>query len=156
MRRSILGKTDKQVSILGCGTMWFKDLSQTQTTKTLNYALDRGVTYFDCARGYGDAEIKVGKAISTRHDEFFIATKTVKRDYKSACQEIDESLERLGTDYLDLIQLHYVNEEHEFQEIMSHMQTATCHINFFGSDKSCLLTPPGSNSPKYVVMPLLI
>ena len=120
MRQSILGKTGKQVSILGCGTMWFKDLSQTQTTKTLNYALDRGVTYFDCARGYGDAEIKVGKAISTRHDEFFIATKTVKRDYKSACQEIDESLERLGTDYLDLIQLHYVNEEHEFQEIMSH------------------------------------
>ena len=42
------------------------------------------------------------------------------------------------------------------QEIMSHMQSETCHINFFGSDKSCLLTPPGSDSPKYVVMPLLI
>ena len=42
------------------------------------------------------------------------------------------------------------------QEIMSHMQTDTCHINFFGSDKSCLLTPPGSDTPKYVVMPLLI
>ena len=42
------------------------------------------------------------------------------------------------------------------QEIMSHMQTDICHINFFGSDKSCLLTPPGSDSPKYVVMPLLI
>ena len=42
------------------------------------------------------------------------------------------------------------------QEIMSHIQTETCHINFFGSDKSCLLTPPGSDSPKYVVMPLLV
>ena len=42
------------------------------------------------------------------------------------------------------------------QEIMSHMQTDTCHINFFGSDKSCLLTPPDGDSPKYVVMPLLI
>ena len=42
------------------------------------------------------------------------------------------------------------------QEIMSHMQTDTCHINFFGSDKSCLLTPPDCDSPKYVVMPLLI
>jgi DNA polymerase-3 subunit beta len=42
------------------------------------------------------------------------------------------------------------------QEIMSHMQTDTCNINFFGSDKSCLLTPPSSDSPKYVVMPLLI
>ena len=36
---------------------------------------------------------------------------------------------------------------------MSHMQTDTCHINFFGSDKSCLLTPPDGDSPKYVVMP---
>ena len=42
------------------------------------------------------------------------------------------------------------------QEIMSHMKTDTCHINFFGSDKSCLLTPPDTDSPKYVVMPLLI
>ena len=42
------------------------------------------------------------------------------------------------------------------QEIMSHMQTDTCNINFFGSDKSCLLTPPSNDSPKYVVMPLLI
>ena len=42
------------------------------------------------------------------------------------------------------------------QEIMSHMKTQTCHINFFGSDKSCLLTPPDTDSPKYVVMPLLI
>ena len=42
------------------------------------------------------------------------------------------------------------------QEIMSHMQTDTCHINFFGSDKSCLVTPPSGDSPKYVVMPLLI
>jgi DNA polymerase-3 subunit beta len=42
------------------------------------------------------------------------------------------------------------------QEIMSHMKTDTCHINFFGSDKSCLLTPPETDSPKYVVMPLLI
>ena len=42
------------------------------------------------------------------------------------------------------------------QEIMSHMQTDICNINFFGSDKSCLLTSPGSDSPKYVVMPLLI
>ena len=42
------------------------------------------------------------------------------------------------------------------QEIMSHIDTAECHINFFGSDKSCLITQPSSDSPKYVVMPLLV
>ena len=119
MRQSTLGKTGEQVSVLGCGTMWFGDLSQAETTRTLNHALDRGVTYFDCARGYGDAEIKVGKAISKRRDEFFMATKTAKRDRKSAAREMDESLERLGMDHLDLLQLHYVNFEHEFEEIMA-------------------------------------
>ena len=42
------------------------------------------------------------------------------------------------------------------QEIMSHLKTDLCHINFFGPDKSCLLTPPDCDSPRYVVMPLLI
>ena len=119
MRQSTLGSTGEQVSVLGCGTMWFADLSQAETTRTLNHALDRGVTYFDCARGYGDAEIKVGKAIGHRHDEFFIATKTVRRDRTSAAREIDESLSRLGMDHLDLIQLHYVNSQPEFDQIMA-------------------------------------
>jgi predicted aldo/keto reductase-like oxidoreductase len=119
MRQSTLGSTGEQVSVLGCGTMWFADLSQAETTRTLNHALDRGVTYFDCARGYGDAEIKVGKAIGHRHDEFLIATKTAKRDRASAAREIDESLSRLGMDHLDLIQLHYVNSQPEFDQIMA-------------------------------------
>ena len=42
------------------------------------------------------------------------------------------------------------------QEIMSHIKTDLCHIHFFGPDKSCMLTPPKSDSPKYIVMPLLI
>jgi len=42
------------------------------------------------------------------------------------------------------------------QEIMSHLTTSTCHINFFGADKSCLITAPNDETPKYVVMPLLI
>lgn len=119
MRQSTLGRTGERVSVLGCGTMWFADFSQTEATVTLNHALDRGVTYFDCARGYGDAEIKVGRAIGHRHDEFFIATKTARRDRESAAREIDESLERLAVKHLDLIQLHYVNHQHEFQQIVS-------------------------------------
>ena len=104
--------------MLGCGTMWFADLSQAETTATLNHALDRGVNYIDCARGYGDAEIKVGEAIGHRNDEFFLATKTDKRNRDAAAAEIDESLDRLQVHYLDLIQLHYVNYEHEFEQLM--------------------------------------
>jgi DNA polymerase III subunit beta len=41
------------------------------------------------------------------------------------------------------------------QEIMSHLKTDLCHINFFGPDKSCIITPPDSDSPTYLINPLL-
>jgi hypothetical protein len=119
MRYTTLGNTADTVSILGCGTMWFTEMTQTETDRALNYALDSGVTYFDCARGYGDAEIKVGKAIGHRRDEIFMATKAAGRDAATAGCQIDESLERLGMDHIDLIQLHYVNYQHEFDQIMA-------------------------------------
>ena len=99
--------------------MWFAEMSQQQTNQALNYALDAGVTYIDCARSYGDAEIKVGKAIGNRRSEFFMATKAVARDGPTAGRQIDESLKRLDMDHIDLIQLHYVNYEHEFDQIMA-------------------------------------
>ncbi len=98
--------------------MWFADLSQSETNAALNHALDRGVAYIDSARSYGDAEVKVGEAIGHRHDEFFLATKTDERGRDAAAAQIDESLARLQVDYLDLIQLHYVNYQHEIEQLM--------------------------------------
>jgi len=119
LQQTPLGATGDQVSILGCGTMWFSDMSQDDTDEALNYCLDRGVTYFDCARGYGDAEIKIGRAIGHRRDEFFMATKAIGRDASTAYQQINESCERLATDHLDLLQLHYVNYQEEFDQVMA-------------------------------------
>jgi uncharacterized protein len=118
VRQTTLGTTGRQVSMLGCGTMWFADMSQAETNAALNHALDRGVDYIDSARSYGDAEIKVGEAIGHRHDEFFLATKTDERSREAAAAQIDESLARLQVDYLDLIQLHYVNYQYEFEQLM--------------------------------------
>lgn len=118
VRRTELGNTGHQTSILGCGTMWFASMSQTETNTALNYCLDRGITYFDCARSYGDAEIKVGRAIKHRRDEFFIATKAQGRDAETAYRQITESRQRLDMDVIDLIQLHYVNRQDEFDRIV--------------------------------------
>ncbi len=118
MRYTTLGNTGRNVSVLGCGTMWFSKMTQDATDLALNHALDRGVTYFDCARGYGDAEIKVGRAIGARRDEFFMATKTAARDAQAAAREIDESLQRLGMDHIDLIQIHYVNYQAEIDQVL--------------------------------------
>ena len=119
VRRTELGNTGQQTSILGCGTMWFANMSQAETDTALNYCLDRGITYFDCARSYGDAEIKVGRAIKHRRDEFVIATKAAGRDGKTAYQQITESQQRLDMDVIDLIQLHYVNHQDDFDRIVA-------------------------------------
>ena len=116
--RTPLGSTGEQVSVLGCGTFPFRDMSQDATDEALNHCLDRGVTYFDCARNYGDAEIKLGRAIGHRRSEYFMATKALGRDAGSAYQQISESCDRLRTDYLDLLQFHYVNRQEEFDQIM--------------------------------------
>ena len=117
MRKIRLGRTEELVSRLGSGTMWFRTMSQPESDAAVNHALDRGVTYFDCARMYGDAEIKLGRALGNRREEAFIATKTLARDADGARSGIDESRTRLGVDRIDLLQLHYVNRQREFDQV---------------------------------------
>jgi len=75
-----------------------------------------GVNHIDTAASYGDAELRVAPWIAgAGRDRFFVATKTGKRTYAEARDEIRLSLRRLGTDYVDLIQLHNLVDETEWQ-----------------------------------------
>ncbi len=112
-----LGRTEALVSKLGSGTMWFRRMRQSECDAAVSHALDRGVNYFDCARAYGDAEIKLGRALGNRRDEAFIATKSRALDATGASAGIDESRSRLGVDRIDLLQFHYVNRQREFEQI---------------------------------------
>ena len=99
--------------------MWFRAMSQSATDAAINHALDRGISYFDCARSYGDAEIKLGRAIGNRRESAFIATKSTAREGAALTASIDESRQRLGVDRLDLLQLHYVNFQGDFDKIVA-------------------------------------
>ena len=70
--------------------------------------LDRhGVNHIDTAASYGDAELRIAPWLhGAGRERFFVATKTGRRTYREARDEIRLSLERLGTDHIDLIQLH--------------------------------------------------
>jgi predicted aldo/keto reductase-like oxidoreductase len=112
------GRSEFQVSALGFGAMNLPGVPLDQARETLNYALDHGINYIDTAAAYRNSEEIIGECISHRRSEFFLATKTAKRDYTSAKEEIDRSLMRMKTDYVDLLQIHYVNYVQEFKTIM--------------------------------------
>lgn len=117
MKYSVLGRTGQKVSSLGFGTMNLPGQSLETSRRALHYALDQGINYIDTAANYRNSEEIIGETISNRRSEFFLATKTAKRDFQSAKEEIEQSLKRLKTDYVDLLQIHYVNYPKEFRDL---------------------------------------
>lgn len=114
-----LGRTGMQVSRLGFGAIKLPEVDQKTATAALNYALDLGVNFVDTARGYGDSEVKIGRALQHRRDDFFVATKTPKRDMAGAMEDVETSLKNLQVDYIDLYQLHDVSTPDEFRAVMA-------------------------------------
>ena len=78
--------------------------------------LDRfGVNHIDTAAGYGDSELRIAPWLRSRRDDFFLATKTGDRTGDAARASLERSLERLGTDHVDLIQLHDLVEPEDWE-----------------------------------------
>src|SRR2546423_1042788 len=78
------------------------------------------IDHIDTAASYGDSELRVAPWLARRgRDHFFVATKTGKRTYPEARDEIRRSLERLGTDHVDLLQLHNLVAEEEWEMAFS-------------------------------------
>ena len=99
------------VSALGLGG-FHVGLARTEAdaTKLIHEAIDAGVTFLDNAWEYhdGKSETRMGKAITDRRQKIFLMTKvcTHGRDAKTAMRQLEQSLKRLKTDYLDLWQIH--------------------------------------------------
>jgi aryl-alcohol dehydrogenase-like predicted oxidoreductase len=82
--------------------------------RALEVLLEHGVNHIDTAPRYGDSEILIGPWMARHRKDFFLATKTGKRTYPEAREEIHRSLDRLKTDRLDLIQLHGLQHPDEW------------------------------------------
>jgi len=81
-------------------------VSQADADHALELLLEHGVNHIDTAASYGDSELRIAPWLRRHRDHFFLATKTGKRDYAGAREEIRRSLDRLGIDRVDLLQLH--------------------------------------------------
>ena len=111
MQKRRLGRTGLQVPIVGFGGTWIAQLSHLEASKVVRTAFDLGVRYFDTAKLDGDSEEKLGAARKGCRDECIIATKTGSRTRRESLQDVKESLKRLQTDHLDIIQLHGIDDE---------------------------------------------
>jgi aryl-alcohol dehydrogenase-like predicted oxidoreductase len=81
-------------------------LTQAEADPALERLLEHGVNHIDTAASYGDAELRLAPWLAQHRDHFFVATKTGQRDRAGAHEEIRRSLDRLGVDRVDLLQLH--------------------------------------------------
>ena len=81
-------------------------LTRAASDPTLEVLLEHGVNHIDVAASYGDAELRLAPWLAQHRDRFFLATKTGERSYAGAREEIRRSLDRLGVDQIDLLQLH--------------------------------------------------
>jgi aryl-alcohol dehydrogenase-like predicted oxidoreductase len=95
---------DSTRTIFGAASLG--DLTQAEADRTLDLLLEHGVNHIDTAASYGDSELRIAPWLRREPDRFFLATKTGDRDYAGARDSIRRSLERLGVDHVDLIQLH--------------------------------------------------
>lgn len=103
------GRTGREVCMLahGTGEIAHRKVPFDEVVDVIAHGIDSGITYIDTAVTY-DAEEHVGKAIAGRRKGLFIATKTVERTYDGAMKQLEQSLKRLGTDHLNLWQVHSI------------------------------------------------
>ena len=114
-----LGRTDIEVSVvaMGCwaivGDWVWGEQDESEALRAIDAALEAGINFFDTAEAYGDgySEQLLGRALKQRRQQVVIATKVSAKnlqraDVVAAC---DASLQRLGTDYIDLYQIHWPN-----------------------------------------------
>jgi len=109
---SILGRTGEKVSAIGLGGYHVgSQPDEKESIRIIRTAIDEGVNFLDNCWDYNDgqSEIRMGKALLNGYrQKAFLMTKIDGRNKKAAAQQIDESLRRLQTDHLDLLQFHEI------------------------------------------------
>lgn len=139
MRYNKIPGTELNVSAVALGTWVFGGdnwggSDETLCAQTVSAALESGINFIDTAPayGWGRAETIVGNAIKGKRDKVVIATKCgLKKEGKSITiclkpeavrRELEDSLKRLGTDYIDIYQLHWPDKNTPLEETLGEMR----------------------------------
>lgn len=117
----VLGRTGEKLTIIGEGGARFHLIPFDEGKAVVRRAYELGINYFDMARSYGEgkAEDVYGAVIPAFRKDVFLTTKSGERTRKGAEAELDTSLKRLRTDYVDLWQMHGVNRMSDLERVFA-------------------------------------
>ena len=99
--------------LFGAAALW--SASQAEADATLDVLLQYGINHIDTAASYGEAERRVGPWMERHRQQFFLATKTEERIRLKARESLQRSLELLHTDHVDLLQMHNLSTQAEWE-----------------------------------------
>jgi aryl-alcohol dehydrogenase-like predicted oxidoreductase len=112
------GRTGHRSSRIIFGAAALGSMSQSRADLTLSATREAGVNHIDTAASYGDSELRLADFLADHRDDVFLATKTGDRTASEARASLERSLDRMGVDDVDLIQLHNLVEEDEWSSAM--------------------------------------
>ena len=118
IEKHIFGRTGHMSSRTLFGAAALSRVTQEEADRTFDLLQSYGINHIDVAASYGDAELRVGPWMENHRQEFFLATKTEKRTYQGAWEQLQESLQRLRTDHVDLWQMHILVDPQEWETAM--------------------------------------
>lgn len=113
--RQLFGRTGHESSRVIFGAAALGGMTQARADATLATLTTLGINHIDTAASYGASEDRLRPFLAQHRSEFFLATKTGERVGTAARAELERSLERMGVDHVDLIQLHNLVEDDEFE-----------------------------------------
>lgn len=101
-----LGRTELMVTKNGFGALPVQRVDMETASVILRKAYDNGINYFDTARAYSDSEEKIGKSLADVRENIIISTKTMTKTAEGFWADLETSLEKMKTDYIDIYQFH--------------------------------------------------
>ncbi len=118
------GRDQQQISLLGFGAQRIvdeHDCTEGQAVEIIRRAVEKGINYFDTAPSYSDgqSETRVGLGLQGLRDKVWIATKTGGRTRDLAWRDLEGSLTRLKTDYVDEWRIHNVMQPHDLESVFA-------------------------------------
>lgn len=118
MRRRPFGHTGVQVPVIGQGTWQLRD--RKAAGEAIRVGVDLGMTHLDTAELYTGSEEVIRGALAERRDELFLVSKVLPRhaSYKGTLEACEKSLQRLGTDHLDVYLLHWRTDQYPLEDAM--------------------------------------